>query len=268
MKSCKSIKSSLEITYEITKLIKRSPRREELFRSLKSEHEHLSQTLQSKKISAAEGQRLAKIVIDTLGSLRTSDNFEIFWTNLLLVKESHDIDDPQLPRKRRQPQRYNEVTGSAGHFHDTPKAHYCQIYYDNTVGCLKNRFDQPGYKTYMNLEQLLTNAILKEDFKQQLQLECDFYDDDLDRDLLRAQLLTSCVDFRSKFEGHLPSITIFDILEYFRALSSPQHALLSAVCKVLQLVVVLPSTNATSERSFSTLRRVKTYLRSKWGKKD
>ena len=40
MKLCKPIKISLEITHEITKLIKYSPRREELFRSLKSEHDH------------------------------------------------------------------------------------------------------------------------------------------------------------------------------------------------------------------------------------
>lgn len=194
--------------------------------------DNLSQTLQSKKISAAEGQCVAKMVIDTLSSLRTLDNFEIFWKNLLLVKESHDINDPQLPRKRRQPQRFNEVTGSDGHFHNTPQAHYCQKYYeviDNTVGCLKDRFDQPGYKLYMNLEQLLTNAILQEDFTEQFQLVCDFYENDLDRNLLCAQLLTFCVDFRSKYEGNPASITIFDILEYFKALSSSQYALLSEV---------------------------------------
>ena len=31
---------------------------------------------------------------------------------------------------------------------------------------------------------------------------------------------------------------------------------------VLKLVLVMPATNATSERSFSTLRRLKTYLRN------
>ena len=31
--------------------------------------------------------------------------------------------------------------------------------------------------------------------------------------------------------------------------------------KILKLVLVMPATNATSERSFSALQRVKTYLR-------
>ena len=33
----------------------------------------------------------------------------------------------------------------------------------------------------------------------------------------------------------------------------------------MQLVMVMPATNATSERSFSALRRVKSYLRSTMG---
>ena len=36
---------------------------------------------------------------------------------------------------------------------------------------------------------------------------------------------------------------------------------MSAVCKLLSLVLVMPATNAVSERSFSCLRRLKSYLR-------
>ena len=39
-------------------------------------------------------------------------------------------------------------------------------------------------------------------------------------------------------------------------------ALMSAVCKLLSLVLVMPATNAVSERSFSCLRRLKSYLRA------
>ena len=41
-----------------------------------------------------------------------------------------------------------------------------------------------------------------------------------------------------------------------------QRSLLSEVCKILKLILIMPATNATSERSFSTLQRVKTYLRN------
>ena len=59
---------------------------------------------------------MAKIVMDTLSSLITSDNFEVFWKNILQVKELHDIDDSKLPRKRRQPQKHHDATASAGHY--------------------------------------------------------------------------------------------------------------------------------------------------------
>ena len=43
----------------------------------------------------------------------------------------------------------------------------------------------------------------------------------------------------------------FDIIEYFKAMGSGQKALLSEVCKVMKLVLVLPATTATAERTFS-----------------
>ena len=45
-------------------------------------------------------------------------------------------------------------------------------------------------------------------------------------------------------------------------MSSAERNLISEVDKLLKLVLVMPSTNAISERSFSALRRVKNYLRS------
>ena len=57
-------------------------------------------------------------------------------------------------------------------------------------------------------------------------------------------------------------LTIFDIKEYLSSLTLAQRSLLSEVCQIAKLVMVMPATNAISERSFSTLRRVKYYLRS------
>ena len=55
---------------------------------------------------------------------------------------------------------------------------------------------------------------------------------------------------------------MYAIRDYLQSLSSAQRGLLDQVYRVLILILVMPATNATSERSFSALRRVKTYLRS------
>ena len=52
------------------------------------------------------------------------------------------------------------------------------------------------------------------------------------------------------------------LLSQLKAMSHAQRSLLHQVCTVTALILVMPATNAVSERSFSTLRRVKTYLRS------
>ena len=53
-----------------------------------------------------------------------------------------------------------------------------------------------------------------------------------------------------------------DALDFMRTRKPPQREQLSEVCKLFQLLLVMPATNAESERAFSSLRRVKSYLRS------
>ena len=55
---------------------------------------------------------------------------------------------------------------------------------------------------------------------------------------------------------------IRDIIKYVRNLTQMQKDLLSDICTVIKLILVMPATNAVSERSFNALRRVKTYLRA------
>ena len=56
--------------------------------------------------------------------------------------------------------------------------------------------------------------------------------------------------------------TIFDVKDYVLSLSSNERLIISEVCMLLRLILVMPSTNAVSERSFSALKRIKTYLQS------
>ena len=55
---------------------------------------------------------------------------------------------------------------------------------------------------------------------------------------------------------------VSDILAFFRNCTPGQLELMSQVSKLVKLLLVMPATNAGSERSFSAVRRIKTYLRS------
>ena len=52
------------------------------------------------------------------------------------------------------------------------------------------------------------------------------------------------------------------IVEFIKTLSPIQKALIPQVHCLVLLILVMPATNATSERSFSALRSVKTFLRT------
>ena len=53
-----------------------------------------------------------------------------------------------------------------------------------------------------------------------------------------------------------------EVIKMIRSLSQSNKLLLSEVVKIMKLLLVMPATNAVSERSFSALKRIKTYLRS------
>ena len=53
-----------------------------------------------------------------------------------------------------------------------------------------------------------------------------------------------------------------EVVHHLRALSQGQRLLLDQVFKLAQYCLVMPASNATSERSFSAMRRIKTYLRN------
>ena len=48
----------------------------------------------------------------------------------------------------------------------------------------------------------------------------------------------------------------------FQKLDTIKKMLVAGVIKLVKLILVMPATNTVSERSFSSLKRIKTYLRS------
>ena len=226
--------------------------------------DNLSRTLQRVSMSAAEGQQVASMTTATLTSMRSDDQFDNFWDLVVRNAEKCGVTEPQLPRRRKLPRRFDDGV-SDGDFPTTPKAFFRQIYYealDLITNCIKDRFDQPGYKIYQLLESLLMKACRKEEIAESLDAVCGFYGNDFDKGLLCSQLQTFGIHFHDQMKEPTQQITIFDIKNYFLSLSPGQASLLSQVRRLFKLILVMPATNATSERSFSALRRLKNYLRS------
>lgn len=61
--------------------------------------DNLSRTIQAKTISAAEGQQMARLVIQTIKNLHEEEMYDLLWMKAVKFAESLDIQEPQLPRR-------------------------------------------------------------------------------------------------------------------------------------------------------------------------
>lgn len=222
--------------------------------------DNLSKTLQNQSLTASEGQQVAELTCQTLERIRTAEAFDLFWKNVMLLQEQKGVNEPVLPRKRKAPARF-ELGSGIGHQPNTPKDLFRQDYFeclDFIVACIRDRFNQPGYGVLKNLEGLLLKATRNENYDIELDFVLDFYKDDFQPFCLRTQLelLTTA------FSPCEKKPTLLEIRDYFKSLSPAQRDSMSEVCILLKLLMVMPATNAVSERSASGVRRVKTYLRS------
>ena len=122
---------------------------------------------------------------------------------------------------------------------------------DLVVSCIRARFDQPGYQIYKHVESLLLNAANGESFDEEFQKVADFYKDDFNSGLLRTQLESLNASFKENKD--ISRVDMKAILKYFRITLPVYRTFYSEVIKRLELIYVMPDTNAISERPFSAL---------------
>lgn len=222
--------------------------------------DYLSATLQRKEMSAAEGKAIAMKTVKTLTKMRSEDSFCLFWNNVNKQAQKSSVERPKLPRKRKVPARFEDGDAEA-EFVSTVESHYRQIYYaaiDHMTCAITDRYDSQDFHTYLQSEQLLLKCVKGSTYETEFQTVTNFYGDDFHPKDLNSQLQALSANFESEKEKE--DVTLSDIVKYFESTSIRNW--LSEVSKLLQLVLIMPATNATSERSFSSLRRIKTYLRS------
>ena len=220
----------------------------------------MSKTLQDAHISASEGHAVSRLTVKTLEKMRSDDHFNLFWETVTHKANALEVSEPSLPRRRKRPARY-ESGSATPEFVDNAQDYFRQIHLnaiDTVTACIKRRLDQPGYKIYDQVEQMLVNAANGKPFEKNLDDVVDFYKDDLDKFQLETQLSLLSVHF-GRENG---KVSLEDIIKYLRNLTNAQKMFMSDVIIVTKVLLVAPATNAVSERSCSALRRTKTWLRT------
>jgi hypothetical protein len=227
--------------------------------------DNLSKTLQTKSMSAAEGQALAMLTVKTLEKMRNEGDFKLFFQHLEILRSHTDTEEPSLPRRKRVPS-WMEIGEGSGSHSTSIEEHYRVQYYealDLAVSSIKDRFDQPGYAKYKTVEELMLKAANSKDYSAELREVVQLYKDDFNEIELSTQLQIFGAKFATDSEAH--SVTLKEAIHFLKGLAEGQREFFNQIFRLAQLIIVMPSTNASSERSFSTMKRVKTYLRSSMG---
>lgn len=234
--------------------------------------DNLSKTLQKEKMSALKGKELADLTVKTFEGMRNERDFNLFYEKTKSsASKIEAVSAPTVPRKRKRP-NYSillYVTGNpeatAPHYHpQTPYDHYKPIYFealDSIVAAIKERFDQPAFKTFMEAEQLFLKAIKKEDITVELNTLETKFSGDYDNDSLNAELQLLPTIFNND------PVNLDEVVEVLRSLSQEKRKLIFNTVTLLRIVLTNGATSATPERSFSMMRRIKTWLRSRMTQK-
>ena len=136
-----------------------------------------------------------------------------------------------------------------------------------TIGCtlslliitqaITDRFDQPGYRVYRCLQDLLLKGAKGEICRDEVRFIKSIFGGDIHVNMANLEAQLGMLGSNCK-EKEIASI--HDIRECLQQFSGAERTLLNEVVTVMKLVLVLSATNTSSERSFSALRCMKSNL--------
>ena len=225
--------------------------------------EQLSRTLQGKDTTVQEARNAALVTEAYLRRQRTDAAFEHFYRDVITASEGI-TDEPVLPRRRKPPARFDDGAPS---FHpSTPEDLYRVKYFEALdVVCqeIKTQFGQKDLEIIAKVESLLLNSAnglalaIPEDITTMYKADVE-----IERLGLQLRMLPDVIQqYNASFAG-IPIKKVTSVRTIGDVLNSCGKQLLSQVHILVQLYFTIPVTTATSERTFSTLRRLKTYLRT------
>ena len=172
-------------------------------------------------------------------------------------------DEPLLSPPRKAPRRLDG--GANPHHHACPEDKYRQDYFealDHVVGQIVKRFEQVDLSFVSEVESLLVDAAKGKGKPQISDAFSKYLEGKID--VARLQMLPDAIRTCSVSGSaiHVKKVTnVRTIADAFNE-SEMVKRMFSEVDQLLRAYLTFLVTSATAERSFSSLRRIKTFLRS------
>lgn len=231
----------------------------------------LNKYLQGKTVDVITARKTASATLETLANCRNEDNFETVWVMVEMLGQRiqkvientpFSFKEARAPRKKMVPHRLQALVGDSTR--EVPLnlsakvGHRISTFYpslDRVIAVIESRFagnDQ-------DILCALGHVILDRDMPIQdefYQVVSSHYS--LDLDILKAekQIYLNFVKNRT----HQQETTASGIVQ--NLYQNDLHGVLPVFNRVASILAAIPVSSCSAERSFSSLRRMKTYLRS------
>ena len=233
--------------------------------------EKFSKELQSVDISADYALFSLKLILQRLQEMREEEFDSILEEAKRVSNVGKDTSDMAEPRQRKIP-RWMETGESIPTdrlpttWSTTSNAEMRRAYFqaiDVIVSSITDRFEQRDLSLLKSIEQILFQSI-----KQRGVSPSSLTNDLINKDKLATNLddLPTILGlYNVQHKQKVKEVSrISTIAEIFNAMPSAKHQC-SEVHKLLKLYYTVPLSSASCERSFSAMRRLKTWIRARSG---
>lgn len=215
--------------------------------------EILNKELQKSDLCVIESYEKIEAVTDTLNASRDS-KFEIIWEKSVETVKNFDLEEPKIPRQRNIPKRF-ETSTNENHKFKTPQEYYRKLYFevfDQLIVSLKTRFENDSARFFKLLEKFAIGQPVNVDSI------IEFYKFDFDKERLLSDREMFLQLLKRQNEGANNLREVADFLKKYEW----SRGLIPEFVRFVRLLITIPGSSCSNERSFSILRRLKNYLRS------
>ncbi|KAI4786533.1 hypothetical protein KUCAC02_037055 [Chaenocephalus aceratus] len=208
--------------------------------------ECLNTSLQLRKQTVSGMLEAVDHVKTSMQVKRMEEHFDVLFSKATAVATMLDPQPIQIPHLRKPTKRY---TGqAAAHIHPDAQSLY-RVQFYNAVDTVNTqfieRFEQAGFHKLQQLENVLLHGDMDKVVEEYPELNSR---------LLQVQL--------AMFGANYTYETSSDVASIIREMVPEVRGLFGQVEALVRLLLVVPASSAEAERSFSVLRRLKTWLRS------
>lgn len=217
----------------------------------------LSKYLQSPNINYASVNTMTLQTVDILNKYRSDTEFNITWNKAMEITKKNNISSPKLPRKRTIPLKLGGGQVNSSNIISVQDMYKINIY--NTVLDIIIKEIQDRFKENdLNILQAMKDVIVSEKSeKNSIKLVCDTYKINFDETTIELTM------FNRMFKTKYNEFNINNKIAYLLC-GDIQIGFINYT-KIIKIFLTIPTNTSSCERTFSCLKRLKSYLRTSMG---